>query len=112
MSTTTVREKVSAQFEAMIGRGRMPCFELEMSINGQDEYLLVDLTVNSSGVAFQFDSMGLPVYFDGEIVTINDNAYYIPFDEYFDNLDHYLEAIYANIGEGFLCPNNLYRTES
>lgn len=100
------------QFNQMLDRGTILCFEYEMSNN---EYLLVDIQITDKqsdiqGLLFSFDTDDLPVSFYGDIVTYenNDNMFLMPFDEYSDDLDYYLGGLYENITEGYLIPNNLY----
>lgn len=74
------------------------------------DYLLVHFCANSdnTGIEFSFDSDNLPTYFSGEVVMVNDNRYYLEFEpEYFDNIDHYFQAIADEINEGYLLPNDL-----
>lgn len=86
---------------------KIPCFEFELK-NG--DYLLVDLQVSDEGIWFGFDEEGLDVRFDGDIESDGD-YYLLKFDEYFDDLDSYLETIYSNLVEGVLINNNLYPEE-
>ena len=83
----------------------MPMFELEI-VN--DEYLLVDLSIDEKGIYFEFDDEK-PTCFDGEIVKIQDGVYLMPFEEYEQSLDYYLQGISDNLTEGYLIPNNLMR---
>ena len=94
------------EFNKMKG---MPIFELEI-IN--DEYLLVDLSIDEKGIHFEFDDE-LPTFFGGEIIKVQDGAYLMPFDEpeYLQSLHYYLQCIYDNLTEGYLLPNNLMRDE-
>ena len=96
------------QFEEMLRRGTLPCFEFQTS---EDDYLLVNLEVTEEGIEFSFDSDDKPVYFDGDIIVINDNRYIVPFDEYLTDLVFYIERVHDNIVEGFLIPNDLYFVE-
>ena len=101
-------QTIKTQFSEMLTRGIMPVFELEI-VN--DDYLLISLSINDKGVVFSFDTMELPVSFDGEIEILSDIVFMLPFDNCFDHLDHYLEMISDNINEGFILPNNLYVNE-
>ena len=87
----------------------MPMFEIEI-IN--DEYLLVDLSIDEKGIYFEFDDER-PTWFDGEIIKTQDGVYLMPFDdeEYEQSLDYYLQGISDNLTEGYLIPNNLMRGE-
>ena len=96
---------IKQQFEAMLQRGIIPCMEYQTS---DGDWLLVNIKCSDQGITFSFDSMEKPVYFDGEIITYNDCYFCMPFDEYFEDLDYYLQAISDNIIEGFLLPNDLY----
>ena len=99
-------QTIKDQFNDMLNRSIIPCFEYEMS---NDEYLLVNLQISDKGIEFSFDSDNLDCSFDGEIETINSNHYVLLFDEYFEDLDYYLQMIDNNIIEGYLLPNNLYK---
>ena len=99
---------IKQEFNDMLGRGIIPCFEFEI-IN--DEYLKVDIEINDNGILFSFDSDNKRVAFDGIIQIIDDNHYLLPFDEYIDHLDQYLEMINDNIIEGYLIVNDLMRGE-
>lgn len=95
---------IKKQFKEMLSNNIMPLFEFELINN---DYLIVNLDINDKGVLFSFDSDNKRVAFDGEIEVINENNYLLPFDEYFEQLDYYLEMINNNITEGFLIVNNL-----
>jgi hypothetical protein len=95
---------IKKQWNEMLNRGTMPLFEVELK---DDQYLLVDLALTDEGVEFSFDSEDLPVSFDGDIETIHSNRYLLPFDEYVESLDSYLELISDNLSEGYLFPNDL-----
>jgi hypothetical protein len=104
MSTTF--ERIRSEFDDMLQTGTIPCFEFEM-VGG--DWLLVDISLNEKGVTFSFDTDTKPVYFDGDIETIDDNFYILPYESNEDfNLDAVLELIHENIVDGFLIPNNLY----
>lgn len=99
-------ETIKDQYNAMLDRGIIAVFEFSIV---SDEYLLVELDISDQGILFSFDSDNKRVAFDGEIVTIDDNHYCLPFDKYNESLDSYLEVIHENITEGYLIPNNLYK---
>ena len=101
----TIKEQFNELFS--VG-GFMPVFELEII---EDEYLLVNLSVSDIGVEFSFDAEGLTNSFDGEIEKIHSNKFVLLFDEYYDNLDYYLELIHENLMEGYIIPNQLHRDE-
>tara|TARA_R110000796_G_scaffold4252_1_gene16438 strand:+ start:459 stop:770 length:312 start_codon:yes stop_codon:yes gene_type:complete len=99
---------IKSQFENMLDRGIMPIFELEII---GDEYLLVNLSVSDIGVEFSFDAEGLRTEFDFNIKKIHSNKFVLLFDEYYDDLDSYLELIHENLMEGFIIPNQLHSEE-
>ena len=99
---------IKEQWNEMINRGAMPLFEVELKDN---EYLLVNLAIVEEGIEFSFDSNDLPVSFDGDIETIHSNRYLLPFNEYWESLDTYIEEISENINEGFILLNGLYREQ-
>jgi hypothetical protein len=105
------------QFAEMLQRGRIPYLEYEITLNGEDDYLLVELTCLENGIEFSFDSNGLPASFDGSIKQLSDNYFFMPFDNYdagendSDNLDYYLQGIDENITTGFIYSNDLFRNE-
>ena len=99
----TIQEIIEQQWNAMLEGGTMPLFEFELSEPG--EYLVVDIRLHSKGVLFSFDG-SLPVWFDGSIKKAGD-SYVVPYDECFESLDYYLQAISDNITEGYLLPNKL-----
>ena len=92
----------------MLDRGIMPIFELEII---GDEYLLVNLSVSDIGIEFSFDAEGLRTEFDFNIKKIHSNKFVLLFDEYYDNLDSYLELIHENLMEGYVIPNRLHKDE-
>lgn len=100
-------EKIRQEWQAMVSRGTMPLFELELK---NDEYLLVDLELfpELEEICFSFDSMDLPVHFSGNVKTIHDCKFAIDLTEYDCGLDGILELIYEEIIEGFICPNQLF----
>jgi len=97
---------IKNEWQDMLGRGVIPMFEIEL-IDG--EYLDVDLGIVGNGIYFTFDQYGLPVYFDGDIISGGDGVYVLPFDEYeYMTLQDMLEVIMDNIREGFINPNGLF----
>lgn len=110
-ATKTVRDSIIEQFGTMIGRGTIPLFELEITNKeGEEDYLLVNLTCGEAGIYFSFDD-SYPTWFDGEI-RLAGAQYLLPYDEYVDSLDSMLEMIMDNLTEGYLIPNNLLREEA
>ena len=99
--------KISQEWEAMLQRGTMPAFELELK---DGEYLLVDLVFMPTfeEIRFSFDSMNLLSHFSGNIRTIHDCRFALPITEYDDDLDRLLECIYEEINQGFIGANDLY----
>ena len=97
---------IKEQWNEMLNRGCMPLFELEII---GDEHLLVDLSVSDKGIEFSFDAEGLQTSFDFNIEKIHSNKFVLLFDEYYDDLDSYLELIHENLMEGFITPNQLHR---
>lgn len=103
---------IKQQFEAMLNNGIMPLFELEIvNDDKEDDYLIVNIEYNHSGILFSFDNLNLPTHFDGSVESFG-YKHLIPFDEYQEeDLDCYLELVMDNMTEGFLLPNNLMRGE-
>lgn len=105
---------LQAQFETMLQRGIIPYLEYPIILNGEKEWLLVEIECLENGLKFSFDSNGSPVYFDGAIKQFSDNHFFLPFDTYnagendSEDLDYYLQAIIENIQDGFISANNLY----
>jgi len=99
---------IKEQWNEMINRGTTPMFEFELK---HDEYLLVDLELTDKGIEFSGDFDGFPVSFGGDIETIHSNRYLLPFSEYWESLDTYIEEISDNINEGFILLNGLYREQ-
>tara|TARA_R110002126_G_scaffold192495_6_gene340670 strand:- start:2546 stop:2857 length:312 start_codon:yes stop_codon:yes gene_type:complete len=97
---------IKNQFNEMLARGTMPLFEFEL--NGGD-FLLVDLSVNNNGIVFSFDTNQLDTSFKADIIKLSDNSFLMPYDDFFDSLDSYLDMIHENIIEGFLIPTNLFK---
>jgi len=95
------------QFNDMLDRGVIPCMEYQLPDN---EWLVVDMQVmdlqsERKGIVFSL-SEDFTTYFSGDIETIGGN-FLLPYDEYFESLDSYLEQISDEILEGVLIPNNL-----
>lgn len=111
--------KINQEWNAMLERGTMPCFEIELK---GGEYLLVDLELCDvpdqanicdvqKEIRFSFDSMNLKTWFSGNIRTIHDCKFALPISEYDESLDELLQEIHSEILEGFILPNRLYPTE-
>ena len=102
--------KIQQEWDAMLQRGTMPAFELELK---DGEYLLVDLVFipTFEEIRFSFDSMNLKTWFSGNIRTIHDCSFALPVTEYDDSLDALLQCIYEEINQGFIWPNDLYPNE-
>lgn len=100
-----MRERIKAQWQAMIKAGRIPVMEWKMA-NG--EWLVVDIGYKGDYFLFSFDQDNKPLFFDGSIIKGDNGFYRYPLNEYFDSLDHYLQEINQNIIEGYLIPNSLY----
>ena len=92
------------QWQAMLDSAILPVFEIETRTG---DFIMVDLCWRDDALFFEFDTLGLPVYFDGDIRQYEDYLFSLPYDEYMENLDAYLEVVYGNIVEGFLIPNKL-----
>lgn len=104
---------LQVQFKEMLQRGIIPVLEYPIVVNGEKEWLLVDIKCLENGLEFSFDSNGLLTSFDGAIKQFSDNYYLLPFDTYnagendSDSLDYYLQAIAENIQDGFIYSNNI-----
>jgi hypothetical protein len=104
---------IQLQFVEMLQRGRLPYLEYSVIINGEQDWLLVEITCLENGLEFSFDSHNLPVFFDGSIKQFSDNYFFLPFDSYNagendnDDLDYYLIAIAENIQDGFIYANGI-----
>lgn len=121
MSIASVKQAIFKQWQDMINKGRVPVMEYKLN-NG--EWLTVDIglpiitticpitgkqlssTIAGSYISFSFDQGEYKTYFDGNIKGKNGD-YKMPLDEYFDNLDYYLQEIAGNIQEGFILANGL-----
>ena len=110
----TVAQQIKEQFDDMLQRGRMPLFEYQIA---QDDWLIVDIEYNDNGIIFSFDDrcVDKPVFFfSGNVKQLhpdNFGCYLMPFDDCFNDLDSYIQAIDEEMTEGFLLPNNLFYTE-
>jgi hypothetical protein len=100
-------DTLKSEWQAMLDRGIIPCFEYQIS---EDDWLLVDLEFTDDGLEFSFYSDNKRVAFDGGIEVINDNRYMLPWDIDM-SLDSHLEMISENITEGYLLVNDLYYCE-
>lgn len=79
----------------------------EYRISNDDDYLLVTIEQFKNGIFVNGD-FEKECYFSGN-VEVFETGFYMPFDKYFDHIDHYLEEISQEITEGYLIPNNLYQ---
>jgi len=126
MSIKTVKSAMLAQWQKMLAQGIMPCIEYRLPDN---DWLLVEIslpvtvwrdaitgeitgeTLEASHIAFSFNQAdNTKVYFSGTIKG-KCGHYRMPLDEYFDNLDYYLQEIDQEIIQGYLIPNGLYYPE-
>lgn len=122
MSIEQVKQAIFKQWQTMLNNGRIPVMEYKLN-NG--EWLEVDIalpvvtttcpitgkqlssSIEGSYISFSFDQGKYETFFDGNIKGAN-GYYKMPLDEYFDNLDYYLQEIARNIEEGFILANDLY----
>lgn len=108
---------IQTQFNDMLQSGRIPYMEYPVLINGEREFLLVELSATNTGIEFSFDNFDLPVSFDGNIVVYSDTHYLMPYDSFgsgendSDSLHYYLEGISDNITEGFIGSNGIWADE-
>lgn len=81
----------------------------EYEIEHEDEFLLVHFGHNDQykGLFVSFDLSLGQTFFSGEVIEL-ETGIVITFDDYFDDLDHYLQQASTEIIEGYLIPNNLY----
>lgn len=101
-------DTIKAEWQAMLYRGTIPCFEYQISA---DAWLLVDLEFTNEGLKFSFDSYNNRVaLFDGVITVIDENFYMLPWDLDM-SLDSHLDIIIQNMVEGYLLVNGLYYCE-
>lgn len=102
-------QHLNEQWQTMIESGRIPVLEYQVS---EDDWLLVDVSlIEGEGLLFSFDKeIAFDTHFSGEVEKVL-NHYQVNFDEYFDNLDHYLQLIDSEMTEGYLLPNGLYYTD-
>ena len=107
---TPLQTTIHTEFSAMLRRGLVPCFEYPLSTG---DYLLVELEISEKGLHFSFDSDDKPVWFDGIVTMLNENHYYIAWDDIDDcfNLDKLLCLVDDNICVGYLFPNGLFSSE-
>ena len=75
------------------------------------DYLTVDIELISSGVLFTMDAVTCEddLWFSDSIVQ-DGNEFIMPYDEYFEDLDYYLQEIDREVIEGYLIPNNLFKS--
>lgn len=97
---------IKNQWIKMLENGTLPVLEYETK---EGDYVVVDLSFSENDIIFNFDQDDKNVYFDGEIKEMGSGVFRLPFDQYFDSLDYYLQLIDQNIIEGFLIPNDLYK---
>lgn len=83
----------------------LPVMQFELK---DDNWLLVDFSVDEEGITFSFDTDNLPVYFDGDVQPRGNNTFFLPWHEYDFTLDSQLQLISDNIKDGFILANNLY----
>jgi len=80
----------------------------------EDEYLLVQFCYNKefNGIEFSAD-FAEPVHFSDDVIRLHPegNYFVIKFNEYFDDLNYYIEQISDEISEGYILPNDLYVDE-
>lgn len=100
-----VAKKIGAEFEKMINAGKMPAFELQYEKNGEREWCLVVLSMHTDGIHFGIPDANIVPRFSGNIVKLTELWYLLPFDEYFDNLDYYLQEIYQEMVENYFLKN-------
>jgi hypothetical protein len=110
----TVAQQIKEQFDDMLQRGTIPCFEYQIA---EDDWLVVDIELHPKGIKFLFDDRCIdkPVFFfSGNVKQLhpeNFGCYLMPFDDWVNDLDSYIQAIDQEMTEGFLLPNNLFYTE-
>lgn len=96
----TLKEQLQALYESHGG-----LFSEEAI--GSGDYLLVHFEPCEQGIHLRAD-FERPTHFSGEVVE-TPTGFIIPFEpEYFDTIDHYLQAASEEISEGYLLPNNLF----
>ena len=103
----TTYTNIKAEYDAMLARGTIPVIEEEIN-NG--DYCLAYVSIDRTGVVFDIEVDGfdeLDIRFSDDIEGISYAKYKIPFDEYFDDLQYYLERVMGEINEGLLIPNGL-----
>ena len=110
----TLAEQIKEQSDTMLQRGTIPCFEYQIA---QDDWLIVDIEYDAKGIIFSFDDRCIDnplFFFSGNPIQLhseNFGRYLMPFDDWVNDLDSYIQAIDEEMTEGFLLPNNLYYTE-
>lgn len=100
------------EFNDLIQENRLPILEypisLDMTAEDEIEWLTVEINVADEGVKFSFDDHNLPIAFDGDIRTTNDNCHLVPFDSEFpQTLDELLQRVDENVREGFILSNGV-----
>lgn len=101
----SVAKKVGAEFETMLHAGRMPIFEFECEKNGERDWYIVEMSIDDNGVIFYTPDSSIPSYFSCNVKKISGFTFLYQFDEYFDNLDYYLQEIYQELTEGYFIRN-------
>lgn len=84
----------------------MPIMEFK-TISG--DYLVVDIALDMERCGLTFELSGDydledDTRFSGDIVEDGGGVFFIPFNEYEDNLDHYLNEVHMEVLEGYLIP--------
>ena len=106
ITLTQTKATLIDQWHNMLSLGVMPLMEYEIEVNGEQDWIVVDIQLNEQlGLMFSFDD-SFPTFFSGDIEQ-HGNSYLLPFDKYFDSLDHYLEQVNYEMTEGYLIPNGL-----
>ena len=105
-------EKLFKQWNTMLEYGTIPLFELKcINSKGEDDYYVFNINMHPHGLTFDIPDTDIKTWFSGDIVKLNECVFLLPFDEYFDDLDSYLEQIYQEISEGYLMPNRIHEVE-
>ena len=93
---------------AKMSKGIFPIFEIECEKDGELDYFIFNIETNKDGIVFNIPDTDLKTYFSGNIKKLSNSSFMMPFDDYFDDLDYYLQEIYQEITEGYLFPNDFY----
>lgn len=97
-------QNIVNQFHNFIDNGGMPVIEYELK---DGDFVEVYIAVDDKGVLFELDTLGLKTYFSGDVQDTGGGVYRIKFDEFFTDLDYYLQNIDSEVTEGFLIPNDI-----